>query len=161
MEQLEVRGQTVRRVHRVAPGGENQVIVADTACGGQKHLTGEVHAGHYGLQEAAAALAEGRDGGVDAIRVDASDGDLVDKGYKRVLLRAVDQQGGARAAQRGGETPDQGRPGKPRPDYHDSCTARGVLGTSHLYTGSRWSDGLGFGDTSMGRASVRRPWGLR
>jgi hypothetical protein len=76
-------------------------------------------------------------------------------------LRAVDQQGGARAAQRGGETPDQGRPGEPRPDYHDSCTAPGAPGRSHLYTGSRRSDGLGFGDTSMGGASVRRPWGLR
>jgi hypothetical protein len=89
--------------------------------------------------------------------VDASDGDLVDEGYKRVVLRAVDQQGGARAAQRGGETPDQGRPGKPRPDYDDSCSAPGALGTSHLYTGSGWWDGLGFGDTCMGGASVRRP----
>src|SRR5919202_4817343 len=109
-------GEAVWGLCGAATGGEHEVLVADLARGGLESSLDEVYAGNLGSEEIAATLAEGRDRGTDALGVDAPDGDLVDEGYERVRLLAIDEQRLARTPQKGGQVPHEGSPCEPAPD---------------------------------------------
>ena len=133
-EELEVGSQAVRGSRSAASGGENEVLVTDPAGGCLKGSLGEVYAGHLGFEEVAATVAEGRDQGADAVRVDAPDGDFVYEGYERLFLLTIDEQRLARTPQGGWQVPDQGCPGEPRPDDNHAGLASDAHTACHRLT---------------------------
>ena len=124
-------GRVVRGLRSTASSREDEVLVTDLAGGRIEDSLGEVYAGHLGFEEVAATVAEGRDRGLDAVRVDPPDGNLVNKGYKRVLVLAIHEQRLARTLQGGRQVPNQGRPGEPRPNDNHACPASDALTLRH------------------------------
>jgi hypothetical protein len=103
--------------------GEHQELVADPAAEVSSAFSARSTPITSALRSRSGAQSGGI-GGADAVGDVSSPRHLVDQGYERVFLRAVDEQCLVRPPQGRGKIADQGRPGEPGSYHHHAGPRR-------------------------------------